>query len=81
MRLNIYCRTSHCYSQNTELELEPIKEKIAINPTQRVDWFHLLMIQPRIILGQHMQNTGKGRAGPPGPPGKQGPPRPKGTIN
>ena len=23
--------------------------------------------------GQHMQNTGKGRVGPPGPPGKQGP--------
>ena len=28
-----------------------------------------------------MQNTGKGRAGPPGPPGKQGSPGPKGTIN
>ena len=32
--LNIYCRTSDCCSRNTELELEPIKEKIAINSTQ-----------------------------------------------
>ena len=29
-----------------------------------------------------MQNTGKGRAGPPSPPaGKEGPPGPKSTIN
>ena len=31
------------------------------------------------ILGQHMQNPGKGRVGPPGPPGKQGPAGPKGS--
>ena len=32
--LNIYHRTSDCFSRNTELELEPIKEKIAINSAQ-----------------------------------------------
>ena len=34
--LNIYHRTSDCCSRNTELELEPIKEKIANNSTQSV---------------------------------------------
>ena len=34
--LNIYHRTSDCCNRNTELELEPIKEKIANNSTQSV---------------------------------------------
>ena len=32
--LNIYCRASDYCSRNIELELEPIKEKIANNSTQ-----------------------------------------------
>ena len=32
-----------------------------------------------LFSGQHMQNPGKGRVGPPGPPGKQGPAGPKGS--
>ncbi|XP_073248019.1 uncharacterized protein [Porites lutea] len=31
------------------------------------------------LLGQQMQNPGKGQVGPPGPPGKQGPAGPKGS--